>query len=241
VAVRVRANEHHPSHCLATAVAQRPPFRDLLGGFVRRSEALPLERYATLLWEHGFPEQVCFEKVYGHELPSTRAVGASVKSTSLNASSLAWRLGRRSASSPHTRSVCRTRWAPARPASTRSGACYSGDTRSRERLPRGHLAAKSWRSAAVTDFIEVQVHATPNPNALKFSVGRPLSRGPRTVTTAPDALGDPLAARLLAVPGVSRLFFLNDFVTVTREPGADWGPIISRVTAELQRHLAAGD
>lgn len=85
VAVQVPANEHHPSHYLAAVVAQEPPFRDLLGGFVRRSEALPLERYATLLWEHGFREQVCFEKVYGHELPSTRAVVEWVKGTSLNA------------------------------------------------------------------------------------------------------------------------------------------------------------
>lgn len=93
----------------------------------------------------------------------------------------------------------------------------------------------------MAETIEVQVHATPNPNALKFSVGQLLSSGPRTVATELDARGDPLAARLLAVPGVRRLFFLNDFVTVTRDPGAEWEPIINQVTAELQRHLATGD
>ncbi len=91
------------------------------------------------------------------------------------------------------------------------------------------------------DAIEVQVQPTPNPNALKFSVGRPLSSGPRTVTSALDALSDPLAARLLAVPGVQRLFFLNNFVTVTREPGAAWEPIIDQVTTELRRYLAGKD
>ncbi len=90
----------------------------------------------------------------------------------------------------------------------------------------------------MSDAIEVQVHATPNPNALKFSVGRRLSSGPRTVASALEAVSDPLAARLLAVPGVRRLFFLDDFVTVTREPGAAWEPIIEQVTAELRRHLA---
>ena len=87
------------------------------------------------------------------------------------------------------------------------------------------------------DVIEVQVQTTPNPNALKFSVGRRLSSGARTVTSPLDALGDPLAARLLAVPGVRRLFFLNDFVTVIRVPGAEWEPIIAQVTAEIQRYL----
>lgn len=85
VAVQVPANEQHPSHRIADELAQEPPFRDLLGGFVRRSEALSLERYAALLREHSFHEHVCFEKVYEHELPGTRAVVEWVKGSSLNA------------------------------------------------------------------------------------------------------------------------------------------------------------
>lgn len=85
VAVQVPKNEAHPSHRLADELARERPFRDQLGGFVRRSEALTLERYSELLYEHGFPEQSCIEKIYGHELQRTGDVVEWVRSTSLNA------------------------------------------------------------------------------------------------------------------------------------------------------------
>jgi trans-aconitate 2-methyltransferase len=85
VAIQVPKNEDHPSHRLAEELAAEPPFRELLGGFVRRNEALSLERYATKLYEHGFREQVCFEKIYGHELDRTEDVIEWVKGTSLGA------------------------------------------------------------------------------------------------------------------------------------------------------------
>ncbi len=85
VAVQLPNNEAHPSHVEAQALAAEPPFRAQLDGFVRRSEALPLERYAELLYEYGFRDQVCFEKIYGHELPSSADVVEWVKGTSLGA------------------------------------------------------------------------------------------------------------------------------------------------------------
>jgi trans-aconitate 2-methyltransferase len=85
IAVQVPKNEDHPSHRIAGEVARAEPFRTLLGGFVRTSEALRLEEYATLLWEHGLREQVCIEKVYGHELAHAAEVVEWVKGTSLAA------------------------------------------------------------------------------------------------------------------------------------------------------------
>jgi trans-aconitate 2-methyltransferase len=85
LAVQVPKNEGHPSHASAIELAQEPPFAGLLGGFVRWSHTLPMEQYAELLHDHGFREQVCFEKIYGHELPSTEDVVEWVKGTGLNA------------------------------------------------------------------------------------------------------------------------------------------------------------
>ena len=85
VAIQAPKNEGHPSHFLAAEVAQEAPFRDLLDGFVRRSEALELEEYAALLYEHGLREHVCIEKIYGHVLPSSADVVEWVKGTSLAA------------------------------------------------------------------------------------------------------------------------------------------------------------
>lgn len=84
VAVQVPKNEEHPSHAVALDMAKEEPFRTMLGGFERWSHTLRLERYAELLYEHGFREQICFEKIYGHVLPSTEDVIEWVKGTSLN-------------------------------------------------------------------------------------------------------------------------------------------------------------
>ncbi len=93
----------------------------------------------------------------------------------------------------------------------------------------------------MTGPVEVRVEATPNPNSLKFTVNREVWSGrARTVAGRDDALGLPLAVRLLAVPGVKSLFFLRDFITVTRDPGADWTPIAAAVKQAIEQHYAGG-
>jgi len=85
VAVQVPRNEGHISHSLQVDLAQEEPYRTYLNGYVRDSAVLPLERYSTLLYEHGFREQVCIEKIYGHVLESSDGVAEWVKGTSLSA------------------------------------------------------------------------------------------------------------------------------------------------------------
>jgi trans-aconitate 2-methyltransferase len=83
IAVQVPKNEQHPSHRLAAEIAQLSPFREMLDGFVSRSGTLSLDQYATLLYEHGLREQVCIEKIYGHEMAHTADVVEWVKGTTL--------------------------------------------------------------------------------------------------------------------------------------------------------------
>lgn len=78
---------------------------------------------------------------------------------------------------------------------------------------------------------------TPNPQAGKFTVaGRTLVEGRRgrTFDSAAAAGDDPVAARLLAEPGVRSVFMVADFVTVTKEPGAAWRELAPRVQAALR-------
>jgi hypothetical protein len=42
---------------------------------------------------------------------------------------------------------------------------------------------------------------------------------------------------LFAAPGVASVFGVNDFVTVTRTPGADWDPIVTAVREAAAAHL----
>lgn len=91
----------------------------------------------------------------------------------------------------------------------------------------------------MTGPVQVRIATTPNPNSRKFTVNREVWSGrARTVADRDDALGLPLAARLLDVPGIKRLFFLRDFITVTREPGADWDTITAAVTRVIEEHYA---
>ncbi|MSP60598.1 MAG: methyltransferase domain-containing protein [Myxococcales bacterium] len=83
IAVQLPRNGDHPSHAIAHEVAAEEPFRAALGGFVGRSHALLLERYAELLHHHGLREQTCIEKIYGHELACTGDVVEWVKGTLL--------------------------------------------------------------------------------------------------------------------------------------------------------------
>lgn len=74
LAVQMPANNDHPSHLTAFAVAAEPTFRDALGGYARQWPVLAPEAYATLLHRLGFARQHVRLQVYGHELASREAV-----------------------------------------------------------------------------------------------------------------------------------------------------------------------
>jgi len=87
----------------------------------------------------------------------------------------------------------------------------------------------------------IQVSVTPNPNAVKFALDRKiLDSGSRSYSTRFEALDDPLAQAVFDVPGVQSLFYMADFITVTKDPGAAWEGIVRAVEDVIRRHLARG-
>ena len=76
---------------------------------------------------------------------------------------------------------------------------------------------------------------TPNPNAMKFSVGVEVG-GPRSYVAA-NAGDDALASELFGIDGVASVFMTADFVTVTKQPGADWSGMVAEVEGILERHF----
>lgn len=77
------------------------------------------------------------------------------------------------------------------------------------------------------------IQPTPNPNAAKFLLDRPIAEQPTSFLKAEDAAGHPVAARLFGIPGVSSLLFLGDFITVNKRPDARWVQITGRVEQVL--------
>lgn len=77
---------------------------------------------------------------------------------------------------------------------------------------------------------------SPNPNAVRFQLDTTLA-GTLTCNSAEEAAGNPFAEAVFALPGVSAIFGVNDFVTVTRAAGADWDPIVEGVQQAAAAHL----
>lgn len=78
----------------------------------------------------------------------------------------------------------------------------------------------------------VTVEQTPNPNALKFSVGVPVG-GPGTYVKGAEPeeayLGD-----LLRLDGVASVFLTADFVTISKTPDGSWDQIRPQAAAILE-------
>lgn len=78
----------------------------------------------------------------------------------------------------------------------------------------------------------VTIEQTPNPNALKFTVGQDVG-GPTTVV-AGQQCDDPTAQALVDIDGVTSVFMTADFVTLTRSPEGDWATIAEQARGILE-------
>jgi trans-aconitate 2-methyltransferase len=83
LAIQVPANEDHPSHAVARAVAREPDLAAALGGHVRESPVLAPEAYAQLLFELGVAAQRVRVEVYAHRLDGPEDVVEWVRGTLL--------------------------------------------------------------------------------------------------------------------------------------------------------------
>jgi len=85
---------------------------------------------------------------------------------------------------------------------------------------------------------EITVEGTPNPNAAKFTLDRPLPvEESRSYFDAEAARGDPLAERLFEIDGVRALLIVENFVTVTKAEEAEWDDLVSRIGPVLREEL----
>jgi NFU1 iron-sulfur cluster scaffold homolog, mitochondrial len=86
-----------------------------------------------------------------------------------------------------------------------------------------------------------EIEETPNPNALKFALREPLSWGvPHSYESAAQAEGDALARALFAIEHVSNVFYVDRWLTVTQDGGADWKDLVRRIAVPLRAAPGAG-
>ena len=77
----------------------------------------------------------------------------------------------------------------------------------------------------------VVVETTPNPRAMKFTVGMPVG-GPATFVDAESA--EDSVAPILNIEGVQSVFMTGDFVTVTRTDEISWDSVVDTIVEILE-------
>ena len=88
--------------------------------------------------------------------------------------------------------------------------------------------------------LEISIQGTPNPNAAKFTLNRVIAaqgttyRLPANASVAGDA-PPAWAQELLGLSGIVQVFTVNNFISVTKTPEADWHILAPQVEAVLQR------
>lgn len=87
----------------------------------------------------------------------------------------------------------------------------------------------------------IQTETTPNPAVLKFLPGRELmTAGTREFNDPVQAQASPLAEALFALGGVERVFFGQEFLTVTKHVDRDWAHLKAPILAAIMDHFTEG-
>jgi len=87
----------------------------------------------------------------------------------------------------------------------------------------------------------IETERTPNPATLKFLPGRAVAPGDsRDIATPEDAEAIPLARALFALGDVTRVYFGEDFLSVSIAPGVDWADVKPDVLGLMVDHFASG-
>lgn len=93
------------------------------------------------------------------------------------------------------------------------------------------------------DVLTIRTEKTPNPNSLKYNVGKLLIPGGSANFPTPESAHtrSPLARRIFGVAGVTGVFIGSDFFTVTRQEGVAWGVINDYLAPALEQFFEKGE
>ena len=82
--------------------------------------------------------------------------------------------------------------------------------------------------------ITIYTEANPNPNSMKFMLNFMLVKeGSFDFPDAASAANSPLAQELFQFPYVKRIFYMNNFITLTKDESTEW----IEVVPELKNHI----
>ena len=95
---------------------------------------------------------------------------------------------------------------------------------------------------AIPKGMHIYLESNPNPNSLKFVVSEMLvPEGVSFDFPSVESTGNaPLAAELFSYPFVDRVFYMSNFVTVTKKEDVDWLEIQNTLKNHIKNFLESG-
>jgi NFU1 iron-sulfur cluster scaffold homolog, mitochondrial len=90
--------------------------------------------------------------------------------------------------------------------------------------------------------IHIYLESNPNPNSMKFVVNEMLVPEGMSFDfpSYDSAENAPLAKELLGYPFVDRVFYMSNFVTVTKKDGVEWLEIQQKIKEHIKNFLESG-
>lgn len=87
--------------------------------------------------------------------------------------------------------------------------------------------------------LTIRSEETPNPNARRYVLNRPVQDQPKGRFFTEAAVGDePLVQALFALDGVASVMLLPNSVTINKEPGRDWADLDAASRSALESYFA---
>lgn len=87
-----------------------------------------------------------------------------------------------------------------------------------------------------------EIERTPNPDAMRFVLGDPLTNGvTKSFENAQEAESDELASSLFAVDHVINVYYVDKYVTVTQDGKAVWSDLLRKLAPPIREATPQND
>lgn len=84
----------------------------------------------------------------------------------------------------------------------------------------------------------LRTRETPNPNALQYVLNaQALSHGNKSYAAKTDCAGDEMGTALFDIDGVTSVYVMDNFVTVTKAGEANWSPLRELAWKCIDKHV----
>jgi len=81
------------------------------------------------------------------------------------------------------------------------------------------------------------IDLTPNPNARKFILKEPITSGvAKSFENKEDASSDILASKMFEFEGITNVFIIDNWITITQDGSRNWDDLLVEVAQPIREH-----